>query len=234
MTESQKAFLEGTKSFAQVLPAIIPFGLIVGYSAVNAGVPLTGSVLMSFVCYAGAAQLAALSLMAHHAPALAVILTGLVINARFAMYSASLAPHLRGLTAPRRALYAYMLSDQAFAVHAARYSGPATDDPAEDLRRKWYYFGAAFSMWATYCVVSVIGVFVGALVPKSWSLDFAVPLAFMALLFPVLRDRPALIAAGASGAVALAARALPYNLGLLLAAFCGIGAGVLAEIRSKR
>jgi predicted branched-subunit amino acid permease len=66
-------------------------------------------------------------------------------------------------------------------------------------------------------------------VPASWGLDFAFPLSFMALMFAALTDRPTALAAVVGGAVAVLAHELPYNLGLVLAALLGIGAGVYAE-----
>jgi len=68
-------------------------------------------------------------------------------------------------------------------------------------------------------------------VPASWSLDFALPLTFIALLIPVLVDRPAALAALAAGLTAVVADGLPFNLGLVLAVLAGIGAGLLAEHR---
>jgi len=48
------------------------------------------------------------------------------------------------------------------------------------------------------------------------------------LLVPVLRTRADVVAVLVGGIVAVAAFGLPYKLGLILAAFCGIGAGMLA------
>ncbi len=71
----------------------------------------------------------------------------------------------------------------------------------------------------------------GAGVPASWQLDFAVPLTFIALAIPTLKDRPTLVAAGVAGVVAVAGMGLPYNLGLPLAALVGIAVGLWIEGR---
>jgi predicted branched-subunit amino acid permease len=89
-------------------------------------------------------------------------------------------------------------------------------------------------MWATWQLSSAAGIFLGANVPPSWSLDFAIPLTFMALLVPTLRDNAAVIAALTGGAVATIAVGLPFNLGLVLAAISGIGAGLLVESMRHR
>jgi predicted branched-subunit amino acid permease len=80
----------------------------------------------------------------------------------------------------------------------------------------------------------VLGVAVGAQVPLSWSLDFAVTLTFIALLVPAVRTRADLAAAIVAAAVALVAAGLPYRLALVLAAVAGIAAGMAAEKWSGR
>jgi predicted branched-subunit amino acid permease len=89
------------------------------------------------------------------------------------------------------------------------------------------------TLWVTWQISTLIGVVLGAQVPDSWALDFTLALTFIALLIPVLKDRPAILAALAAGAVALLAHDLPYNLGLIAAVLVGIGVGVGAERTSS-
>jgi predicted branched-subunit amino acid permease len=67
-------------------------------------------------------------------------------------------------------------------------------------------------------------------VPPEWSLDFAIPLVFMALLLPAVKDRGTRRAAVVAGLAAVALIGLPLNLGLLAAAMLGISAGVISEV----
>ena len=85
------------------------------------------------------------------------------------------------------------------------------------------------TLWVSWLMSTIVGIVVGAGVPDSWSLDFALPLTFIALVIPVLRDRPAVLAALTAGIVAVVAYHLPYNLGLMAAVLAGIGAGVISE-----
>ena len=182
---------------------------------------------MSYIVFAGAAQLAAIDLIGRHAPAAIVVLTALVINLRFFMYSASLAPHFNGLPLGGRGVLSYLLTDQAYAISITAYHSERR------IHKHWFYFGAALTLWCVWQVSTAIGVFLGGQIPGSWSLDFAIPLTFLALLFPSIRNRPTVIAAASAGALALVAHRLPYNLGLLVAAAGGIVAGCLAEGRTK-
>jgi len=167
-------------------------------------------------------------LMSMGSPWIIMVLTAWVINFRFTMYSATLAPYLKKLSAWQKALLAYMLSDQAFGISVSHF---VTN---EKVNPRWFYFGAALSIWVAWQISAIIGAVLGALVPASWGLDFAFPLSFMALMFAALRDRPTVIAAMAGGLIAILAKGLPYNIGLVLATFMGITAGYLAETNLQR
>lgn len=220
--------LAGAVAAAPLLVGIVPFGLVTGVAGVNAGIPPGQVVAMSVVVFAGAAQLATIDLVGRTAPVAVVVLTAVVINLRMSMYSASIAPYFRRFSTPTRWLGAYVLTDQAYALSLAEY-GRTT--PAE-RDRWWFYLGVAASLWLTWQVATVAGVVLGSSIPAGLSLEFAVPLTFMALLFPVLDDRATEVAAVVAGGVGVAATVLPFDLGLVAASLVGILAGVLVEVRT--
>ncbi len=217
----------GIRRISPVLLGVVPFGLISGLTAVQAGLSAGEALGMSAIVFAGASQLAAVQLLSAGAPAWVILLTAAVINLRFTMYSASLAAYLKHLPAPWKAASAYLMTDQAYAVSVTHFA-----DQPERPHRRWFYLGGAALMWAAWQLSTVAGVFVGASVPPAWGLSFAIPLTFMALVFPVVRDRPAAAAALSAGAVAVAAEPLSFNLGLVLAALCGILVGLFVEARA--
>lgn len=221
---AREAFLDGVQALMPMVPGVIPFGLVTGIMAVEQGFSPVATLGMTLLFYAGSAQMAALQLLRSDAFALVILLTALVINLRFVMYSASLAPYLHHL--PRRWKWplAYMLSDQAYALSVMKLSSGRNESSGH-----WFYAGAAFSMWLSWQLSVMAGVFLGAGIPASWSLEFAIPLSFLALLVPAIRNRVSLAAACVGGTVAVLAMGLPYNLGLLLASFCGIGTGLFVE-----
>ena len=99
----------------------------------------------------------------------------------------------------------------------------------EDPGKLAYFLGAGIVVWATWQAAVLAGILIGAGVPSAWRLEFAAPLAFIALSVPFLRDRATIAAAVAAGlAVALAAE-LPFRLGVIAATATGIAAGVLFE-----
>lgn len=213
----------GLRAAAPILVGVVPFGTIYGVVAVSQGLDRLPAILMSSIVFAGASQIAATELWGKGAPWWIVVATGLVINLRFLMYSASLAPHLNDLRAWQRWLGSYLLTDQAYAVSVIRYQSEGA------VHRFGFYLGAALALWTTWQASSVLGVIVGLQVPPAWGLDFSVPLMFLALLIPTLRTPTPVIVAVVSGVAALAFHGLPLHLGLMAAASTGLLVGALRE-----
>ena len=220
----QAAFAAGFKAQLPVLLGVVPFAMIFGVTAVSLDLPAVQAMGMSLIVFAGAAQLVALQLLSSGAPALVILASTFFINLRFMMYSASLAPHLQEASSTRKSGLAYLLTDQAYAVSMAYF----TEQP-HAAHKPFYFMGAGFIMAVTWQISTAVGIFLGAQVPASWSLDFAVPLTFLALVFPSLKDRPSALAAVGAGLTAVLGSNLPYNLGLIIAALTGILIGYLAE-----
>ena len=207
----------------------IPFGMIYGVLALAAGLSPALAQAMSAIVFAGSAQFIGAQLIGAGTPAAILLLTTFVVNVRHILYSASMTAHVRHLSTPWRWLLAYLLTDETFAVTILQY-----DDQKQDEHYKHFFFlGAGLTGWISWQMSTAVGIFLGVQVPASWPLDFAMPLTFLALVFPALKDRPAALAAIAAGLTAVLAASLPYNLSLLIAALTGIAVGCLAESRQK-
>jgi 4-azaleucine resistance transporter AzlC len=225
MFRRRQALLAGATDIAPILLGVFPFGIIAGVAAVEVGLGSLQALAVSPIVFAGAAQLATVDLIGRNAAPVVIVLTALVINSRMAMYSAALAPELRGLGPMRTTVAAYLLTDQAFAVSLNRFAARRDDLDT----RFMYYFGAAISLWLVWQIATVIGVVVGRGVPEEWSLDFAVPLVFIALLFPNVKDRGTRAAAAVGAIAASGFAGLPLHLGLLAASAVGITTGVVVD-----
>jgi 4-azaleucine resistance transporter AzlC len=223
---------EGFRDAIPILFAVAPFGLVAGVSADEVGVPVAHAVGMSYLVYAGTSQLAALQLLAVGSPFAVILLTTLLLNLRFALYSATLAPHVRGPRWPVRLWMASLMTDQSMALGIHRFA-----TKPERGAKVAYYLGVSVPVWFVWTTAATLGVFLGAAVPAGGSLEFAVPLVFLTLwVFALARGRgPVWWAGGVGAIVAILARPLPFNLGLLAASFAGIAAGLLAEhLRDRR
>jgi 4-azaleucine resistance transporter AzlC len=206
---------------------LIPFGLVTGISAVQAGFSPLQILFMSMWVYAGAAQLVAVQLMASGGTMFLVVLASIVVNLRYLMYSSAIAEPLSSITGFKKAVAAFFLVDQNFALTLQQ--GPQLGK----VMTGWFYFGTALPFWVNWQICTWIGAVVGARVPAVWQLDYSVPLCFLVLTIPAVKDRPTLVAALTGGLVAAALHALPYRLGLFIGAILGIIAGIIAENRGK-
>jgi 4-azaleucine resistance transporter AzlC len=219
-------FAAGVRAVSPLLLGTMPFGLIYGVLAVQAGLSWPLAQALSVIIFAGSAQFIAAPLLGAGASGLVIVLTVFIVNLRHALYSASVAPYVRGLPAAWKWLLSYLLVDEAYAVAIQHYEQhDATDN------KHWYFLGAGLALWLTWQLSCAAGIVLGSGVPASWGLDFALALTFIAIVVPMLKDRASTAAALAAGVVAVLAFAAPYKTGLILAAFAGIVAGMLAEGR---
>ena len=224
MSEQSKEFWAGARAEISLLIGVIPFGMIYGALAVNAGLSNAEAQLMSAIVFAGSAQFITAQLVHEAAPGLVIVLTIAIVNLRHMLYSASMAPYIASLPARWKAVLSYLLTDEAYAPTILHYEKHGVTPYAH-----WFWLGAGCTLWAFWQTSTAVGIFLGAAIPESWSLDFALPLTFIAMLVPVLRGRPAIAAALSAGVVALLAFSLPYKLGLIVAALVGILVGTLLE-----
>jgi predicted branched-subunit amino acid permease len=207
--------------------------LIYGVLALSAGIPAGQAQAMSSVVFAGSAQFITAQLFGHGTPALVIVMTAAIVNLRHMLYSASLAPYLQNLKPAWKWGLGYLLTDEAYAVVITRFQREANPGPGAQTcdHKHWYFLGAGLALWTTWQLSTAAGIFIGAQVPTSWSLDFTLALTFIALVVPNLKDRPSLGAALAAGVTALVAYNLPYKLGLVSAALAGILVGMWLEGR---
>lgn len=167
-----REFLSGVRDELPILVGVIPFGMIYGILALGAGLSTGEAQAMSAIVFAGLAQFITVQLAGVGAPALFMILTGFVINLRHALYSASVAPYTRRLSLPWKALLAYLLTDEAYAVAITHYHRVSDDTSG----KHWYFLGASLALWGSWQVSTAVGVFLGAQVPPGWSLEFTLAL----------------------------------------------------------
>lgn len=222
MSQPKKEFLNGIKATLPIMIGVVPFGLIYGAAALKAGIPASIAQAMSVIVFAGSAQFIITRLVGADTPALVIILTAFIVNLRHMLYSVSLVPHLKDLSSRWKWLLSYLLIDESYAVAIARYQ----DQQDEITHKHWYFLGAGLALWSIWQVCTAAGIILGAQIPESWPLDFAIPLTFIALVVPMLKDRADVLAALTASGVVLLAAGLPYKLDLIVAAFAGIAVGI--------
>lgn len=231
MFGGKRAFLLGMRDGAPFNLVVVPFGLLFGVAASNAGWSVLQIGAMSVFVIAGASQFTALQLMSDQAPVLVVVAAGLAVNLRMAMYSASLAPVFGRAPLWQRLLIAYALVDQSHGTTINRLALPPAMSPRE---RVAHFFGSALAICPAWYAASIAGAVAGTAIPPALALDFAVPITFIAIFAPSLRSLPHLAAAIVSIGVALALYGLPYQLWLLVASVAAMLTGAAVERAMER
>jgi 4-azaleucine resistance transporter AzlC len=219
-TTRRREFWRGVRDESPILLGVAPFGLIFGALAIDSHIAVPVAQAMSAVIFAGASQFIAAQMIGGGTSGLVILLVVSVVNMRHALYSASVAPHLRHLALSWKFLLAYLLTDEAYAVTITHYNQEG--DPAN---KQWYFLGTGLTLWTAWQVSTAIGIFIGAQLPQSWPLDFVLPLTFIALVVPALKDKAGIVAAVTAALVGLLTFNFPLKIGLLVAAFVGILSG---------
>jgi predicted branched-subunit amino acid permease len=226
---SPSEFRAGVAEMAPGCIGLIPFGLVCGVGAASAGANWFGALGMSAIIFSGAAQVLAGELFAAGAPVAVIVLTCFVAGLRFLMYSAAMAPYLKPLPPRWQNGLAFLLTDQAFAASIRRFDAGAHPGAGAS-----HFLGGGLALWGSWQVFNMVGFFAGNLIPSSWSLEFAVPLCFIALVAPLMRTAPMIVAAAVGGAAVLALSGMPMKLNLIVAGLLGIAAGTLCDLARGR
>lgn len=222
-SDRSREFLRGLRDQLPILLGVVPFGLIFGALARNAGIPTIESQAFSLLIFAGSSQFIAASLVAEGTPAVIIVLTIWLVNLRHMLYSASLAPHLKRLSRGWKVTLSWLLTDEAFVMASVRYRQPDRGHP------HWYFLGTGLTLWTSWQISTALGIRLGSVLPGTSLLDFALPLTFIALLIPSLSEGASLATAVIAGSLALILSTLPYKLGLVIAVVVSVGVGVWWE-----
>lgn len=215
----------GIRAAGVIVASYIPFGIAAGAAMGATSVDPIVSILTSPIIFAGAAQIAAVQLLHVGAALGIVVLTVAVINARHLLYSAALAPHLADWSTPQRLGAAFLLADPVYALAAARYDTP--DGGGSTREKRTFYFAAGLTCLVGWTVLLAIGIVAGGFIPGWVPFELAIPLTFLLLTLPLIKNSAGLVAAAVAGIVALLAQFLPLGVGLMVGAVVGVVAGAI-------
>lgn len=188
------------------------FGFVYGLAAREAGFSPIEAMAMSMFVFAGAAQFAAVGYVASGLAWPGVILLTALLNARHLLYSAALAPWLRGTSRLRRALMAHVLTDEAFALAITHFGRIGHGDP------RGYWIAAIVADVIPWNLGTLAGVTVGAQIPDPTrlGLDVVFPASMLGLAVGLITGRRELVAA-ICGAI----------LGVAVGLLAGPGVGIV-------
>ncbi|MCK0095998.1 AzlC family ABC transporter permease [Yoonia sp. F2084L] len=230
-TPARSAYWAGVRDGAPFILMAVPFSVLFGVIATDAGLTLAQAMGFTVLVIAGAAQFAAIQLMVENASIAFVLLAALAVNLRMAMYSASLVPYLGAAPLWKRAFIAYLNFDQTYITSIARYEARPEMTVAE---RVSYFLGVATPITPFWMGMTLVGVLAGQAIPEAWALDFIMPIMFLAMVAPMLKSLAHVAAAAVSVSVGLLLVNMPAGTGLLIAAASAMLTGALVEIWMER
>ena len=224
---SRAAFADGVRDIAGLVPGVAVFGLSFGALVRARGIDPIAGAAGSLIVGAGAGQTAAVEVLAVGGTVAIAVLSALVVNARFALYSAALAPMFGRFKPSWRWGLAYLVSDQTVGLYGRgqeRWTTPAL--------QQYYMLGVTLPMRTAWVGGTVAGILLGPVVPGAWQVGFIVPLMFIALAIPGIRGLPELVAAVTGVVAVVALKDLPLGLNIVAAALLGMTAGLLVHTRT--
>jgi len=214
----------GILEMLPLLAGYVPFALVIGSIVAEHGDPLAGWA-GSWLIFGGSAHLAAIRTLDDAGPVVAIF-TGLLINARLLVYSASLARRWSDQPLWFRFAGAALIIDPTWAA--------AQQQPELGPRRdRGYFVAAGLTLGAGWTIAIAAGAVLGTQL-DGLDLDIVIPLCLLGLVGAGLRaagSRPVVVVAAT---VALLTTGWPAGTGLLAAIGAGCAAGLANDRRSAR
>ena len=218
MTNKSKFFLKGVKDSSPLMIPVIPFGIIFGVLAIDLGMTPLTTIAMSLIIFGGASQIIFIQLFSAGASSLVILSSVGAVNSRHLLYGAVLSEYLSDLKLTWKIIVSYFLVDQAFAV--------SNDFLKKNKNEKDNYFhlvGAGFNCWTIWQISTLIGIYLGSIIPEKLGLSFAIPLTFLALLVNDFRKLINVIVITVSGLIAtFGYDIIPFKAYVIVAGLAGL------------
>ncbi|MCY6355794.1 AzlC family ABC transporter permease [Clostridium sp. ZS2-4] len=178
--EEMKEFKEGIKAGIPIFLGYFPISLTFGLIAKNCGLSGYLAIVMAFTNFTGAAQFVGVNMFAQGVGLSNIVLTTIMINARYLLMSFCVANKLKGSVSTKiRALLAFGITDEVFVVSMTR----------EDLKTS-FILGTQLISHIGWVTGTMAGVLLANVLPKSisQSIGIAIYIMFLGLLLPAVRS----------------------------------------------
>src|SRR5439155_4629418 len=213
------------RNAASIGVAVGTYGVSYGALGRASGLSVAQTCALSVLAFTGGSQFALVGVLASGGSPVSGTLTGLLLGTRNTLYGIRLA-HLLGLRGPRRAFGGHFVIDETTAMAIGQ------PEPRAARLAFWTTGLAVFTGWNLATLVGALGV-TALGNPQQLGLDAAVGAAFLALLWPRLRDPVARLVAGLGAVVALALTPLlTPGVPVLAAGVAAVAVGLLPAVRA--
>lgn len=216
----------GTRDVVPIVIGAVPFGVLFGALAAQAGFSATNTILMSLIVYSGTIQLIGVNMITAGTPLPLIALASVIVNSRHVFYSAALTPYVHRLPVWWRVLLSYGMTDQIYALAERRYS--ARDGGTD---KHWYMLASSATLFLAWFASTYVGFEFGDVLKDydGLGLDFAIYATLVALAAPSMDNTRSIAVGLTAGLVALILTPIPFQGGLFVAILAGVAVGVLSE-----
>jgi len=201
---------------------VFPFGIAYGILGIEVGLTNIQTFLLSIIIFAGVSQIVFAQLFSTFTPSFMIVGTIGIVNLRHILYGVSLSSYLKKLSLKWRIILSYLITDEAFAISYKRFS--------EEKKTKYMHFhllGTGITLWTSWQISTLIGIFIGPSIPNSLNLEYVIPLSFIAIVVVSINTKIKLIIFIMSALLSILLRDLPWNLWIITSALISIIIGVL-------
>jgi 4-azaleucine resistance transporter AzlC len=222
--ENRRLVYQATLDVLPLAIAVIPWGILCGSLAIKVGLSSIQAQLMSLFVFAGAAQLASLTMITG---ALSSIFSStFVISSRHLLYSAVFRSHVSKSSFLLRCCVAFFLTDEMFAVTIAYLE-------KHKAFSHLYAISAGVVFYLIWNAATFVGITIGKFIPniEGMGLEFAIAATFIAIVIPSIKNRSILSSAVVSGGSVLILSIIGSKHALIIATLMGMLAGFIVEIR---
>jgi 4-azaleucine resistance transporter AzlC len=216
----RKSLWQGMLAAMPLSIAVIPWGILAGSYAIEAGLDMLQSQAMSAIVFAGAAQLVAVGMIKSGVGLTSILLTTLLITSRHFLYGMAMRQQMSPLPLRWRLTLGFLLTDELFAI---------CSETKQHKFDRWFAFGGGFSFYLIWNIASAVGIVPGQQIPNldELGLDFAIAATFIALVVPAIKTPSILVSVLVSLVMAVVCELFHIPGGLLIAALSGMSAGML-------
>lgn len=222
-TSALKPWWQASIDMMPLCVAVAPWGLLCGSLAVQMGLSPLQAQAMSLIVFAGAAQLSGAAMMGAMAPAGSLWTTTFIISSRHLLYSANFRQYVLALPMVKRVFLAFLLTDEMYALVAAKQKTSGVFDADYALR-------SGFIFYLFWNVFSLMGILLGQYEGiETLGLDFAIAATFIALVMPMITSLATLVCVLFSATSMIITTALGLEQALLISAISAMLAGYAVD-----
>ena len=226
MNKRLKTLTKGIADVSPLMIPVVPFGIIFGVIGMELGLSPYMTFGMSVIIFGGASQIVLLQLFSGGASSLVTITSVGAVNSRHLLYGAVFSEYLSHLKLSWKIILSYVLIDQAFAVSNTYFK-----KNKENEFKHYHLLGAGFTCWTVWQISTILGIFLGSVIPEELGLSFTISLTFLALLIVDFRKFKNVIVMLVSGIVAtIGYNTIPFQAYIIVAALSALLAATLLTL----